>query len=192
MPLETEKQSVVFTDEAELALRRAVQRLESRLRRAVIEESVRQRGFPVEVTGSDVERAARHSTFALRARPDIAAGFDPIPADEALREKLLLTELFQSGRQRRNLTERMADAYTRVGIALAAGGILVPSLYVLYRSLSRDLPWRIGLLVCGTGIAMALIGVLMRAILAKRPLALLEDAREDRRRRLARFGGRKQ
>src|SRR5690349_12115293 len=52
-----ETPTIVFTEEAEAALRRAMMQHERRLRSNAVEFAVRARGTPAEITASDIQRA---------------------------------------------------------------------------------------------------------------------------------------
>ena len=63
MPTELESSSITFTDEAEIVLRKLLSRFDRQVRSRAVEEAVRRRGVPAEITGSDVQRAFNRLMF---------------------------------------------------------------------------------------------------------------------------------
>src|SRR5260370_9524051 len=59
MPVEIEKPTVSFTDEAQRVLQQSLLRLERRIRAKAADHAIKSRGTPSEVTGSDIEKAYR-------------------------------------------------------------------------------------------------------------------------------------
>jgi hypothetical protein len=169
MAIEAEKQTVVFTDEAEISLRRALHRTESRLRTAAIEEAVRRRGFPAEVTGSDVSRATRVALGGPSPTVEERNKFVHSPIDEFMKEQQFIEQYreFRKPFRRTGTIDAMARVYGWFGAVLTFAGVLIPSFYTLYKSLSHDFAWRIGLMISATGIIMALLSLLLREFSSK-------------------------
>lgn len=167
MPTELDKQVVTFTESGEVAIRRAVHRVESRLRSSAIDEAVRQRGFPAEVTSSDVERASRHFATEFVSRTGATERFDPLSAEYMLRDRITLQRYRDMHRRRTSVFERVGSIYTRVGVSLVVGGVVVPTLYMLYKSLSHDFAWRIGLMTAAAGLAMTASGFILREVASR-------------------------
>lgn len=182
MPTEVEGQAVKFTESAETAIRRAVHRLESRLRSAAINDAVRQRGFPAEVTSSDVERASRNVVreFGLSGAGGVT--LDPLATEYLLKERLMAGSYRAYRDRKAGVWDRLAHAYIRLGVVFTVGGVAVPALYTLYKWLSHEFEWRIGLLIATIGILLSGSGFLLKEVAPKTSFLRREalDHRTDR------------
>lgn len=167
MPTDLEKQTVTFTESGEAAIRRTVHGVESRLRSNAIDEAVRRRGFPVEVTSSDVERASRHFGAQFASRVGGSGTIDALSAEYMLRDRMMLQRYREMRRHKTSVLDRVGSLYTRVGISLAVSGVVVPALYMLYRWLSHDFAWRIGLLTAAAGLLTAGMGFVLREVASR-------------------------
>lgn len=171
MPAELENTSITFTDEAETALSRRLSRFERELRGRAIDEAVRTRGIPAEVTGSDVQRAFdRIMTRRFRAARDADRAFAFHPVAHITREfNMPELELSRRALARRSLSERVANLYMWLGIVLAIVGVMWAPIYHRVKDLlAGDPVWRFGLLLAGGGLASFLVGVLARFFLTTR------------------------
>jgi hypothetical protein len=169
MPAELDSPSATFTEEAEVALRRALMRLERQLRGAAMDDAVRQRGLPAEVTGSDVERAFMRTRRATRqlAPADTEQWWDDWNRtfrnqESGTRPGRLQTDV------RFPMSQRLATAYIWGGLLLAVCGVLYPPLYHRFKELAIDPTWRFGLVLSATGVATSVIGILVKTMFAKR------------------------
>ena len=167
MPLEsehTDSASVVFTPEGEIALEREVKRFERKLRAAAIEASIRVRGFPAEVTSTDVSRSARQLS---RLRPLGLETDDPLRRAFHINEMGRVEAISASPdkqqnealekRWRRTAIYRLFTIYAWLGMLTTVVGILYPIMHDSILNMLRSPLWRQGLLIAGTGL---LLGVL--------------------------------
>jgi hypothetical protein len=164
MPAELENTSITFTDEAETALHKRLLRLERELRGRAIDEAVRTRGLPAEVTGSDIQRAfnrimsrrylpgrdVERTSFAFHPGAQITRGFGISEIEGHQRERNI----------RRSLSERVANFYAWLGFVIGLIGLLWAPVYHRVKNLSiADPIWRFGFLVAGAGLAMSFVGI---------------------------------
>jgi hypothetical protein len=171
MPAELENTSITFTDEAETALSKRLLRFERELRGRAIDEAVRTRGIPAEVTGSDVQRAFdRMMTRRFRTARDVDRTFAFHPGAHMTREfSMPGLDLRQRALARRSLSERVANLYMWLGVVLAVVGVMWAPIYHRVKDLSSGDPiWRFGLLLAGGGLATFLVGVLARLFFTTR------------------------
>lgn len=169
MPIEAERTSVTFTDEAEVVLRRLLNRLDRQLRGNAIDEAVRARGFPAEITGSDVHKASMGFFATRRLAPNvrdrIAHGETP---SQVFSEFLEVEEKSKRAKRPKSSTEKLASLYMRFGIAVAFGGLLYAPLLKGFMHLAGDPVWKIGLMISVSGIGLALMGYVLSRMLLRR------------------------
>lgn len=156
--------SVNFSEEAESAIRKATARYERRLRAQALDEAVRSRGVPAEVTGSDIAKA----DFELRSRRDIRRGFSRLEQRRIMesRERNLQSEIEGWSHQSPYLSslERVAALYVRFGAFVAAAGVGILIFYRAYVQVKTDPVSRIGLLVTAAGLATIMLGYAVRIL----------------------------
>jgi hypothetical protein len=169
MPAELENTSVMFTEEAEVALKRGLSRLERRLRGRAVDEAVRTRGVPAEVTGSDIERALNkvmnrrylpnrewERSFVLHpGQRRVLGGFVTSDPEDRQRE------------HRRSLSEWVARLYMWVGAVGALAGVCYAPVYHRFRMLSADPAWRLGFLMAAASFCMFILGLGFKIYLSK-------------------------
>ena len=165
MSTETEQTSTVFTEEAETALRRIVSRYERRVRGRALEEAVRARGVPAEVTGSDVQRASLHvvrptyvPSYAQRRRQE-RFDFEDLPLGMA---RIRMAERVNAVARRTTVLERAARLYVWIGAVGTVIGLVWAPAYHKVRILSADPAWRVGFIIAQASFAMLVIGVTVK------------------------------
>jgi hypothetical protein len=162
MPSPLEHASASFTEEAEAAVQKALQRIERRLRGKALEEAMRTRGWPLEVTASDVHRAE----FEWRPRRDSSNS----PRERALlrfsedKEGALLSNLGarNASRKPKRLLDVLALAYQVIGLFFAIAGLVYAPLLKRVSSLLHDPNWRRGLTLSLVGSTLFLMSALVR------------------------------
>jgi hypothetical protein len=185
---DAERKTVSFTVEAEIAIQRFMRKLERGIRARSIDDAVRARGLPAEVTGTDVSRAY---TELLVSRPGYRrrAYFDDPDLPPQVRGEFYLQEARTAIAKQGSKTEKLAKVYIAIGIVIGVLGVLFPPLYKLGRGLLSDPIWRLGLGISAIGIATAIIGVTFqsflqsRALRRKRPPIAIEEQDEQERHR---------
>ncbi|MGA2475350.1 MAG: hypothetical protein ABSF73_01900 [Terriglobia bacterium] len=162
---ELQRLSVTFTEEAEIALAQRLRRLERQLRGAAVEEAVRARGTPGEVTSSDIHKAYSELFRVRRLDADYYRKMmirGELPPDFA---SGLATEDFERHREPRRKTylERMGVVYTKVGLIIAIGAPLFAMAAKLSATISHvSKETQVWLLVSAAGLVTALFGYLVR------------------------------
>jgi|HubBroStandDraft_6_1064221.scaffolds.fasta_scaffold200800_2 hypothetical protein len=190
--------SITFTDAAELALQQALRRLERDLRARAIDDAVRTRGVPAEVTSTDVNRAYSETRNVSRIVTRRTPYLDDPDLPPHVREQLYLQHIIRaegsSEEHRKSASERLARAYIIFGAIVGSLGVLFPPLYKLGRGLLSEPIWRLGLATSAIGILTALLGVGFQSYLQSRAAELArkrasliatgirEDKDEDKRR----------
>jgi hypothetical protein len=190
--------SITFTDEAELALQRVLRRLERELRARAVDDAVRTRGVPAEVTGTDVNRAYSETRSVSRIVTRRSPYLDDPDLPPHVRDQLYLQHFIHtegtSEERRKSASERLAKMYIILGVIVGALGVLFPPLYKLGRGLLSEPIWRLGLATSAFGILTALLGLGFQSYLqsraaeiARRRESLIatgiqEDKDEDKRR----------
>jgi hypothetical protein len=164
---ELQRRSITFTEEAEAALAQKLRRLERQIRGDAIEEAVRGRGAPGEVTGSDINRAyfglfrsrrlppAYYRDVIFRGELPPIVGRGPVEEDmEPERESRPKTYL-----------ERIGTVYIKVGLIVAVGGVLFPLVARLVSTiLHASKQAQGGFLVAAAGLLTALFGYVARSM----------------------------
>lgn len=182
MPAELENVSVIFTDEAEAAIKKSLARWERRLRARALDEAVRTRGVPAEVTASDIERAANR----LGNRKYIASRGSERFLAHGPRDYEILEAFRNSGpdearrNRRQTFSSLLAKVYIWLGITGTIAGILYAPILHRYKTLSADPSWRFGLLVAAAGLCMFGIGLAFKVFLSRVRSAPVESPRRSK------------
>jgi hypothetical protein len=167
MATELENASITFTEEAEVALRRAISRVERQVRGRAVEEAVRRRGVPAEVTGSDIQRAFSRFMFRrISARERERATF--YGGEHLVPSKFTESGIeLEQGRSKKKLYERIASGYIWTGAAAMLVGLLWAPTAHWVRNLASDPAWRFGFLVTVAGFATLVVGIFVKFYVAK-------------------------
>lgn len=167
MPIEAERTSVTFTEEAEVVLRRLLNRLDRQLRGNAIDEAVRARGLPAEITGTDVHKASMELLATRRLSPHVR---NRLTRGEMLSQVFpgYIDEKARRAKPPKSPVEKIASLYMRFGIAVAFGGLLYAPLLKGFMHLVGDPVWKIGLMISLAGIGVALMGYVVSRMLLRR------------------------
>src|SRR5205823_4824031 len=151
--------SVEFTPEAESAIQRVVNRLERNIRALAVDEAVRARGVPAEVTGSDVSKVS--VTFdllgAMRMAPRRETSKETGAEDLRSYFRALLTD---TNRRASFNAQLLSKTYMVLGIALFIAGVVYVPFTKFIAELSSNAPLRRGSLIASVGLVIALLGSL--------------------------------
>src|SRR5271157_3217305 len=135
MPSVERSSSISFTAEAELAVQRVLRRLERELRARAIDDAVRTRGVPAEVTSTDVNRAYSETRSVSRIVTRRGTYLDDPDLPVSVRDQLYLQHVARtegtSEERRKSAFERLAKMYIIFGVVVCALGVLFPPLYKL-------------------------------------------------------------
>lgn len=164
MPVEEVKGSIVFTDEAEVALRRTLNRLERRLRIRAVDEAVRARGVPAEVTSSDVNRASTEVSLPRRLPPGVWSERPPEFGDRLFEPG----EGLDAWQIPRFTVDRLLTVYVLLGAVTALIGLIYPWVVEFLAKIQSDPLRRTGLLIAISGLMLALVSALLQRVLRKR------------------------
>ena len=167
-----EQTSASFTEEAEAAVQKSLHRVERRLRLKALDEALRTRGWPPEVTASDV----------FKAEVELRPSRDPRnPRDlrnlrdlddrsylRALEERADFLRSERPPNRRVSRAWRLLDTITRVylviGVIFAVGGLLYAPLLDRITLLLHDANWKRGLTLSLSGALLVVMSVLFRWI----------------------------
>jgi hypothetical protein len=172
MSIQAAPLGVTFTNEAESAIEREVQRFERRLRARAIEESIRSRGFPAEVTGTDVARSSREIATRRKVRGgEYLPEAGTVDEVEEIEHRLAYQKLLHADEQdspevrnwRKSAIYKLLTAYGWTGVAVAAAGSMYPLLHGAVLSLAHNPIWRQAFLLSTAGVALAVAGFSMRS-----------------------------
>lgn len=171
MPTETERTSISFTGEAELALRRTLGRFERQLRAKAADEAVRSRGVPAEVTGSDINKAFLEIVAIHRVPPHLLNRVRRGELPFEVAEEFLEREKTREKRPQRpkHFIEKLSSLYIWAGVFIAIFGLLYAPIYKTFLGLIADPAWKTGLLIFATGTAVAVVGFVSRFVFRRRP-----------------------
>jgi len=160
-PGEIESSAISFTEEAETALKRFISRFERQVRGHALEEAVRRRGLPAEVTGSDVQRAFNHLMWRhVPPRDRSLAIHSP---ESFFQERFGSPDTETRERDRpRHFYQRLASAYIWLGALAFLGGVIwAPASHFAAR-FAGDPAWRTGFYIALSGLVVALLGIVVR------------------------------
>ena len=159
MPAELENATIMFTDEAEVALKKEMARIERRIRGRAIDEAVRSRGVPAEVTGSDIARASRTFMYRMYRNDFRSSASGRISESRGIRD-FVTSEASRHRDRVRTISDLLPNFYIWLGLLTTIIGLLYPPIYYRYRILAQDRIWRSGLFIGATGLAIFFLGVL--------------------------------
>jgi hypothetical protein len=169
MPPELENASVIFTDEAEAAIKKSLARWERRLRARALDEAVRARGVPAEVTGSDIERASNRLGNRGFVDGRKTVRFRSHSSDEYRFRELRAPELNEKQVEKSKTPSALiAKLYIWLGLAGTFGGLLYAPVFHRYKALAADPAWRIGFLLATTSFCIFVTGIIFKTFIQKR------------------------
>jgi hypothetical protein len=174
MPLDAERStpSVTFTEEAELALERELKRTERRLRAKAIEESIRSRGFPAEVTGTDIARASKDLSPRQILREERFPGrFLHPEIDVPMDERSIRIQAKAEAEERqwkKTGFYKISTLYFWLGFATAIIGLFYPLLHRILVNINQSPLWRQSALICASGVMLMFVGLFFRSQFRKR------------------------
>jgi hypothetical protein len=166
MPLDAERteNAVTFTSEAESAVEREVKRFERRLRAKSIETSIRARGFPAEVTGTDVAKTSADLGRVIERKrsaeidSEIFHSLTPPPYFTPIEEK----ETSEESRVKRTSLYKLFTIYAWLGVITAVIGFLYPIFHDSVLNLLHSEVGRQGILLTGSGVLFAIVAFAAR------------------------------
>src|ERR1700674_2117271 len=182
MPLDAERTdpTVTFTTEAELALEREVARFERRLRAKAIEASVRTRGFPAEVTGTDVAKSSRdlsHLKTSVSADEEMVHHWSLQSAADRRYEMVARSlergeaEDPEKNRYKRTSIYRLFSIYGWLGVAVSLIGAMYPVLHDVIKGVLHNPDLRQAFLISSMGLGLAVVGFAARSLFKRRWMA---------------------
>jgi hypothetical protein len=154
-PVEIEKPSVSFTDEAQRALQNSLMRIERRIRAKAADHAIKVRGTPSEVTASDIEKAYRELV--------------------AFSNRYVVPSRIENGPKhwrKSNSLRLLATLYTWIGALTAVCGIVYP----FVRTKLLDPSVRFSVLTGLAGVVLAALGLSLRQYLDFREAVRKEES----------------